>query len=101
MDGYLLVAIFHVNDLIILASNVTQLKCFIFETNKKFEMNDLEELYCIGAKFEKNRKACTITMKQRNYVKEVLKCINMEKCKLIKPMFDVNSNLLQFWMRNL
>ena len=38
---YLLVEIFYMNDLIILASNVPQLKWFKSELEKKFEMSDL------------------------------------------------------------
>ena len=32
-------------------------------------------------------------MNQRNYSKQVLKWFNIEKCKLVKTPFDVNSKL--------
>ena len=51
------------DDLIILASNVIQLKWLNLEPEKKSEMNNLGELqYCLVVEFERNRKACTITM---------------------------------------
>ena len=34
-------------------------------------------------------------MNQRSYIKEVLKCFNMEESKLVGTPFDVNSNLLE------
>ena len=59
-------------------------------------MNDLKELhYCLGVEFERNREAYTITMNQRNYIKEVLKRLNMEECKLVGTPFDANANLFK------
>ena len=76
---YLLVAIFYVDDLIILASNVTQLKWHKMELKKEFEMNNLRELYdCLVVESERNREARTISMNQKSYIKEVLKRFNME-----------------------
>ena len=84
------------DDLIILASNVTQLKWLKSELEKEFEMSDLGELhYCLGVEFERNREAHTITMNQRSYIEEVLKRFNMEECKPVGTPFDVNSKLLK------
>ena len=89
---YLLVAIFYVDDLIILASNVIHLKWLKSELEKEFEISDLGELhYYLGVEFERNREARTITMNQMNYIEEVLKRFNMEEYKPVKIMFDVNS----------
>jgi hypothetical protein len=67
------------DDLIILASNVTSLKWLKSELEKEFEMSDLRELYYyLGIEFERNREARIITMNQRNYIEEVLKRFNME-----------------------
>ncbi len=94
---YLLATILYVDDLIILASNVTQLKWLKSELEKEFEMSDLGELhYCLGVEFERNRAARTITMSQRNYIEEVLKRFNMEDCKPVGTPFDANSKLLKF-----
>ena len=94
MGEYLLVAILNVDDLIILASNVIQLKWLKLELEKEFEISDLGELhYWLGVEFEKNREAHTIIMNQKNYIKKVLKLFNME-CKIVRNPFDVNSNLL-------
>ena len=49
-------AILYVDDLIILANNVTQLKWLKSEFAKEFEMRDLGELhYCLGVKFNRKR----------------------------------------------
>lgn len=58
-------------------------------------MNDLGKLHdCLGGKLGRNRKAHTITMNQRRYIKEVLKRFNMDECKLVRNPFDVDSKLL-------
>ena len=63
MSEYLLVAILYVDDLIIKASNVIQLQWLKSELKKEFEVSDVGELYyCLGVEFERNIKACTITM---------------------------------------
>ena len=60
--GYLLVKILYVNDLIILVRNVTQLKWHKSELKNEFKMSDLGELhYCLGVKFERNRKVIPST----------------------------------------
>ena len=83
------------DNLIILANNVTQLKWLKSELEKVFEMSDLEQLhYCLEVEFEMNREPRTITINQRNYIEEVFKQFNMEKCKLVGTSFDVNSKLL-------
>ena len=93
---YLLVAILYVNDLIILASNVIQLKWLKSELKKEFEMSDLGKLHhCLKVEFEKNREAHTIIMNQKSYIEEILKRFNMEKCKPAGTPFDVNSKLLK------
>ena len=72
----LLVTNIYVGNLIILASNETQLKWLKSEFEKEFEMNDLGELHCcLGVEFERNKETCTITMNQRSYIKEILKHI--------------------------
>ena len=89
-------AILYVDDLIILASNITQLKWLKSELEKEFEMSDLGELhYCLGVEFERNRETRTITINKRSYIEEVLKRFNMEECKLVGIPFDVNSKLLK------
>ena len=88
--------ILYMDDLIILAGNVIQLKRLKSELDKEFEMNDLGELhYCIGVEFERNREARTIIMNQKSYIEEILKHFNMEECKPVGTPFDVNSKLLK------
>ena len=75
---YLLIVIIYVDDLIILASNVSILKWLKSKLEDEFEMSDLEELrYCLGVEFERDRVNRTITMSQSKYIKEVLKRFNM------------------------
>ena len=95
-NEYLLVAIVYVDDLIILASNVTQLKWLKSELEKEFEMSDLGELqHYLGVEFEKNTVARTIIMNQRSYIKEIFKRFNMEEYKPVGTPFNVNSKLLK------
>ena len=62
-------------------------------------MSDLKELiYCLGVEFERDRKARTITMSQRKYIREVLKRFTMEECKPISTPLDVNAKLLKLWV---
>jgi hypothetical protein len=92
---YLLIVIIYVDDLIILASNVSILKWLKSRLEDEFEISDLGELhYCLGVEFERDYANCTITMNQSKYIEEVLKRFNME-CKPIGTPFDVNSKLLK------
>ena len=78
-----IIIILYMDNLIILASIVTQLKWLKSELEKIFEMSNLGELhYCLRAEFERNREAHAITMNQRSYNKGVLKHFNIEECKL-------------------
>ena len=59
-------------------------------------MSDFGQLYyCLGVGFERNTEARTIIMNQNNYIKEGLKCFNMEECKLVETSFYANSKLLK------
>jgi hypothetical protein len=59
-------------------------------------MSDLGELhYCLGVEFERDRAYHTITICQSKYIEEVLKRFNMEECKPIGTLLDVNSKLLK------
>ena len=92
----LLDIIFYMDDLIILASNVTLLALVKSKLEKEFEIKDLQELhYCIGIEFDKNREPRTIIKSQKNNIKEILKRFNMEKYKPIGSPFNVDSKLLK------
>ena len=66
-NEYLLITILYVDNLIMLASNVIQLKRLEAELEKKFRMRDFLELYyCLGMGFWKNRGARAITLNQKN-----------------------------------
>ena len=94
-----MVTILYMDDLITLANSVTPFKWPKSEIEKKSEMHDLEELhYSLGMDFGRNREARIITMNQRNYIEEVLKRFNMEKCKPVETLFDVNSKWLKLSM---
>jgi hypothetical protein len=80
---YLLIVIIYVDDLIILASNVSILKWLKSRLENEFEMSDLGELhYCLRVEFERDRANCTITMRQSKYIEEVLKGFNMNASPL-------------------
>jgi hypothetical protein len=70
-SDYILVTILYVDDLIILSSDVTKLKCLKSQLEKEFEMSDLgEEKYCLGVQFQRDRKTHIITMSQTSYIEE-------------------------------
>ena len=93
---YLLIVLIYVDDLIILASLLEKLAWLKAKLNAEFKMSDLGELmYCLGVEFKRNRKARTITMSQKKYIKEVLKRFNMEECKPIGTPLDVNVKLMK------
>ena len=87
--------ILYMNDLIILANNVIQLKWLKSEFEKEFVMSNLGELhYCLEVEFKRNRETHTIIMNQKSYIETILKRFNMEECKLVGTPFHVNSKLL-------
>ncbi len=93
---YLLIVIIYVDDLIILANNVSILKWLKSRLEDEFEMSDLGELlYCLGMEFERYRVNRTITMSQSKYIEELFKRFNMEGRKPIGTPLDVNSKLLK------
>ena len=93
-DEYLLVAILYVDDLIILASNVIQLKWLKSKLEKEFEMSYLRKsYYCLVMEFEKNREVCTIIINQKIDTKQAIKLVNMEKYKPIRISCHANSKL--------
>ena len=96
MNKCLLVEIKYRDNLIIVASNVTQLKWLKSDLEKEFKMNDLGKLhYCLGMEFEMNRAAYTIIITQRSYIEKILKQFNIEKYKSVRTPSDVNSKLLK------
>ena len=75
---YLLVTILYVDDVIILAKNIIQLKWLKLELKIIFEISNLIELhYCLGVEFKRNRKARIITMNQMSYAEGVFKYFNI------------------------
>lgn len=88
--------IIYVDNLIILASNVSAWKYIKLKLKDEFEMSDLGDLYyCLRIEFERNKVDYTITMNQSKYIDEVLKRFNMEECKPIGTLLDMNSKLLK------
>jgi len=63
---YLSIVIIYVDDLIILASNLSILKWLKSRLENEFEMSDLGELhYCLGVESERDCANHTITMSQK------------------------------------
>jgi transposase InsO family protein len=91
---YLLIVIVYVDDLIILASNMTMMKVLKDKLQAKYEMSDLGELhFCLGVEFKRDRVARTITMSQTKYLEDVLKRFDMQDCKPLGTPLDVHSKL--------
>ena len=91
-----MIVIIYVNDLIILASNMTKLMEFKAKLEKEFDMSDLRELrFFLGVQIKRNRGACTFTMHQKSYIEGVLSHFGMEKCKPLATPLDVKATLVK------
>ena len=60
----------------------------------EFEMSDLGELhFFLCVHFKRNRRSCTITMHQRNYIESILEQFGMPNCKHIVTPLDAKTLL--------
>ena len=83
------------DDLIILASDMTKLMEFKAKL-EEFDMSDLGELhFFLGVQIERNRAARTLTMHQKSYIEGVLSRFGMEECKPLATPLDVKSTLVK------
>ena len=93
---HIVIVIIYVDDLIILASDMTKLMEFKAKLEKEFDMSDLGELhFFLGVQIERNRAARTLTMHQRSYIEDVLSRFGMEECKPLATPLDVKAILVK------
>ena len=93
---HIVIVIIYVDDLIILASDMTKLMEFKAKLEKEFDMSDLGELhFFLGVQIERNRAARTLTMHQRSYIEGVLSRFGMEECKPLATPLDVKAILVK------
>ena len=93
---YIVIVIIYVDDLIILASDMTKLMEFKAKLEKEFDMSDLGELYFfLGVQIERNRAARTFTMYQKSYIVDVLSRFGMEGFKPLATPLDVKAILVK------
>ena len=92
---HIVIVIIYVDDLIILASNMTKLMQFKAKLEKEFDMSDLGKLHFLGVQIERNRAAHTFTMHQKSYIEGVLSRFSMEECKPLATPLDVKATLVK------
>ena len=93
---HIVIVIIYVDDLIILASDMTKLMEFKAKLEKEFDMSDLGELhFFLGVQIERNRAARTLIMHQKSYIEDVVSCFGMEKCKPLATVLVVKAILVK------
>ena len=93
-DGYKIIVLIWVDDILIAASNELVLNEVKNVFQSRFKMRDLDLLsWFLGIefKFEDNK----IIMSQETYVKKILKQFNMENCKSRSTPCDIKQNIKQ------
>ena len=89
---HIVIVIIYVDDLIILASDMTKLMEFKAKLEKEFDMSDLGELhFFLGVQIERNRAARNLTMHQKSSIEGVLSRFGMEECKPLATPLDVKA----------
>ena len=85
---------FYVDDILPVSNDVEMLNAEKQALCKKFRIDDHGEVhFLLGMLINRNRKAKTITIKQRNYMEKILTRFGMESCK---PMFTPMENGKKF-----
>ncbi len=80
----------HIDDLIILSSNVETMSTLKAKLEAEYEMTNLRELiYCLGVEFIRDHHARTITMNQAKYMEDFLKRFGIEDCKHTGTLSDM------------
>jgi hypothetical protein len=61
-----------------------------------FEMSNIGKLhFFLGVHFKRDKRSRSITMHQRSYIENVLKCFSMADCKPIGTPLDVKTSLVK------
>ena len=93
-DGTIIIVAIYVDDLLILANDVTALNNLKLELGKRFDMKDLGEVhFCLGIQVTRNRQERTIRISQAKYIEDVLKRFNMQDSKPIGTPLDASVKL--------
>ena len=92
-DLIILIALY-VDDLLLLSNFLDKLNEMKRVLSRRFDMKDLGEVdYILGIQVERNRKARTLTISQREYVKKVLERYGMADCKPVATPLEHNIKL--------
>lgn len=93
-NGTIIIVAIYVDDLLILANNMTALHNLKAEISQRFDMKDLGEVhFCLGIQVFRNRHERSIRISQAKYVENILKRFNMLESKPIGTPLDANYKL--------
>jgi hypothetical protein len=94
--NYFMAVVIYVDDLIMLASDMTMMNELKSKLEEEYDMSDLGELhFFLGVHIERDRAARTITMHQGSYIEGVLKRFGMEDCKPVGTPLDPKAALVK------
>ena len=86
----------YVDDLLLLSNSISRLDHFKQQLSAIFDMKDLGEAhYVLGIQIERDRKARTLSISQREYVKNVVDRFGMLDSKPVATPMDTGSRLLK------
>jgi transposase InsO family protein len=92
-DDIIILAVY-VDDLVIFGNNKSKINDLKLNLAEVFKIKDLGELkFILGIEVIRNRKEKTITITQRQYIKNVLERFEMINCKPVRSPLDPNIKL--------
>jgi transposase InsO family protein len=84
----------YVDDLLLLCNHLDELNALKQQLSQQFEMKDLGEAHFIlGIQIERDRKAHTLSITQRNYIKKVVERFDMAESKPVATPLDSSVKL--------
>ncbi|KAG8927105.1 hypothetical protein FRC01_008017 [Tulasnella sp. 417] len=88
--------ILYVDDVTLIAQNLTLLKSIKKKLANKFEMTDLGEIsQYLGIRITRDRKNKNMWLDQHKFIKDVLERFGMTNCKSVKTPFETNLKLFK------
>ncbi|KAH9659545.1 hypothetical protein KPL70_023885 [Citrus sinensis] len=93
-DNYFIILLLYVDDMLVAGPNKDQVQELEAQLAREFEMKDLGPANKIlGMQIHRDRNNRKIWLSQKNYLKKILRCFNMQDCKSISTPLPVNFKL--------
>ena len=84
----------YVDNTVLASNNDEMLESEKAKLNSKFEMEDRGPIhYCLGMLIQHDKEAKVLTISQKAYLEDVLKCFGMFDCKPISTLMEANKKL--------